>query len=57
MTRKKPGHKENWTATETRKYLHDKAKKAAEKAKKQESGKKYKRVPIKNGYKLIEIKE
>ena len=47
---------ENWTADETKAYHHEQGLKAAIKAKKQEAGKRYKKVPILNGFKLVEIK-
>ena len=47
---------ENWSVEETQEFLHKKALKAAALHKEQESGKKYKRVPILHGFKLVEIK-
>lgn len=47
---------DNWTQEETQKHYHEKALKNAKKAKSQESGKKFKRVKILHGYKLVEIK-
>ena len=55
---KKKPESDKWTGEQTKKALKGYGQKALVKAKKQEDGIKYKRVPVyPNGFKLVEIKE